>query len=215
MKKIEDSSTLSWDAVAKDWVRHADQNDYRIYFLLPLTLEWLGDVKGAHILDLGCGEGGYSRELAVRGAKVVGVDGSAQLVATAEQTARAAGLQIEYICANASSLEPIAPASFEIVLASMVLMDVEDYPGAIEEIWRILVPDGRLLMSITHPCFSSPTSEWVRTESAFRIFFSWSGASPAARLILELRGKTHRADRNRVGRFSCKGGRKLNGGGHQ
>jgi 2-polyprenyl-3-methyl-5-hydroxy-6-metoxy-1,4-benzoquinol methylase len=172
MRKIEDSSTRSWDAVAEDWVRHADANDYRIHFLLPLTLELLGEVQGTRILDLGCGEGGYSRELAVRGAKVVGVDGSSQLIATAEQRALAAGLEIEYICANASFLEAIASNSYDIVLASMVLMDVEDYPRAIEEVWRVLLPGSKLLMSITHPCFSPPTSEWIRTEAGEKKYFA-------------------------------------------
>ncbi|HMC23475.1 MAG TPA: class I SAM-dependent methyltransferase, partial [Thermoanaerobaculia bacterium] len=62
----EDSSTRSWEKVADDWVRHADANDYRNLFLLPLMLEMLGDVKGRAVLDVGCGEGGYSRELARR-----------------------------------------------------------------------------------------------------------------------------------------------------
>ncbi|MBZ5537561.1 MAG: hypothetical protein LAO31_16515 [Acidobacteriia bacterium] len=45
MKTTEDSSTRSWDAVANDWVRHAHVNDYRIYFLLPFTLELLRDIQ--------------------------------------------------------------------------------------------------------------------------------------------------------------------------
>jgi len=172
MPKPEDSSTRSWNAVAKDWVRHADENDYRNYLLLPFTLELLGDVRNARILDLGCGEGGYSRELAARGAKVVGVDGSAELIATAAQRSAEAGHPIEFVCANASDLEPIVSNSFEIVLASMVLMDVEDYGRAIDEVWRVLAPDGQLLMSITHPCFSTPDSGWVRSEAGEKKHFA-------------------------------------------
>jgi SAM-dependent methyltransferase len=165
MPNHDDSSIRSWDAVADDWVSHADANDYRNHFLLPLTLELLGDVRGARILDLGCGEGGYSREIAARGARVVGVDGSARLVAVAQRRAADAGQQIEFLCANASSLEPIKTGAFDIVLASMVLMDVEDFEGAVHQAWRVLAPGGVLLMSITHPCFSAPVSEWVRTDS--------------------------------------------------
>jgi ubiquinone/menaquinone biosynthesis C-methylase UbiE len=172
MPDPNDSSTRSWNAVAADWVAHADHNDYRNYFLMPLTLELLGDVRGLRILDVGCGEGGYTRQLAARGAKVVGVDGSSELVAVATQRAAQAGQEIEYVCANASSLEPVPSDSFDSALASMVLMDVEDYQGAVDQLWRVLLPGGALLMSISHPCFSAPTSEWVRTESGEPRYFA-------------------------------------------
>jgi SAM-dependent methyltransferase len=160
MKDRDDTSTRSWDAIADDWVRHADTNDYRNDLLMPFMLELLGDVRGVSILDLGCGEGGYSRELAARGAKVVGVDGSTRLVTRARERAP----QIPYYVANANALEPITSASFQIVMASMSMMDVEDYEGAIDEVWRVLSPGGRLFMSITHPCFSPPVSSWIKSE---------------------------------------------------
>ena len=43
----------------------------------------------------------------------------------------------------------------------MVLMNVEDYAGAIREAHRVLAPGGAICMSITHPCFSAPVSDWV------------------------------------------------------
>lgn len=172
MPDPEDSSTRSWDAVADDWVAHADQNDYRNFLLMPLTIEILGDVRGLRLLDLGCGEGGYSRELAKRGATVVGVDGSRRLVEVARQRAAEAKLDIEYLCANANSLPSLANASFDWVVAAMSLMDVEDYDGAITEVFRVLAPGGRLLMSITHPCFSAPVSEWVRSEKRELLHFA-------------------------------------------
>jgi ubiquinone/menaquinone biosynthesis C-methylase UbiE len=172
MPERDDSSTRSWDAVAEDWVIHADENDYRNHFLMPLTLEMLADVRGIRILDVGCGEGGYTRELAARGATVVGVDGSPRLIAVAKRRAAEAGHKIEYICANASSLEPVSTEAFDLALASMSLMDVEDYLGAADQVWRVLAPEGKLLMSITHPCFSAPTSEWIRTESGELRYFA-------------------------------------------
>ncbi|HWC19771.1 MAG TPA: class I SAM-dependent methyltransferase [Terriglobales bacterium] len=161
---VTDSSTQSWDSIADDWVAHADTNDYRNFFLLPRTLEMLGDVRGRRILDLGCGEGGYARELARRGADVTAIDGSARLTEIGQQRAHSAGLNIRHVCANASTLSEsgIGTASFDTVLAAMSLMDVEDYAGAIREIHRALRAGGELLMSITHPCFSAPVSEWAR-----------------------------------------------------
>jgi len=172
MPERNDSSTRSWEAAADDWVAHADQNDYRQYVLLPLTLELIGDVNGRRILDLGCGEGGYSRELVARGARVMAVDGSSRLVEVARQRAAAAEQAMEFLVANANSLEPIKSGAFDLVLASMVLMDVEDPEGAVREAWRVLLPGGQLLMSITHPCFSAPVSEWVRDGSGEPLHFA-------------------------------------------
>lgn len=138
---------------------------------MPLMLELLGDVQPLQILDLGCGEGGYSRALATRGADVVGVDGSATLIAEAKRRAAEAGLEIDYHCSNASSLQPLASESFDIVVAAMMLMDVEDYAGAVSEAWRVLRPRGRLFMSILHPCFSAPGADWVKSEAGELLFF--------------------------------------------
>jgi ubiquinone/menaquinone biosynthesis C-methylase UbiE len=172
MATHDDSSTRSWENVADDWVRHADTNDYRNYFLLPLTMQMLGDVGGRAALDLGCGEGGYSRELARRGARVTAVDGSARLIEVARERTLAEGLRFDYICTNANALDSIAAASFDLIVASMSLMDVEDYGGAVREAHRVLRSGGELLMSVTHPCFSAPVSEWVRDDTGHPQFFA-------------------------------------------
>ena len=158
----EDSSTRSWNAIGESWASHADTNDYRNFFLMPRMLEMLGDVSGRRILDLGCGEGGYSRELKRRGANVIGVDGSGTLIRIARTRAEAEQLDIQFIGTNANTLDVIADHSCEFVVAAMSLMDVEDYAGAVREIRRVLCSGGSLFMSITHPCFTARSAEWVR-----------------------------------------------------
>ena len=65
----DDSSTRSWEAAADDWIAHADISDYQNLFLQPRMFRLAGDVAGKRVLDLGCGEGAYSRALAGRGAR--------------------------------------------------------------------------------------------------------------------------------------------------
>lgn len=161
MSDHDDSSTRSWNTAADDWVAHADTSDYQHLFLQPRMFALAGDVAGRRVLDLGCGEGAYARELARRGARVTGVDGSVRLVEVARQRTAAAGLDVDYHRMNASVLDRIAAGSFDLIVASMIFMNVEDYPGAIREAHRVLAAGGELCMSITHPCFSAPVSDWV------------------------------------------------------
>jgi SAM-dependent methyltransferase len=70
------------------------------------------------------------------------------------------------------ALDPIDSASFDLVLAAMSLMDVEDYPRAMSEAARVLVSGGELLMSITHPCFSAPVSKWIHEPGGPPQFFA-------------------------------------------
>jgi ubiquinone/menaquinone biosynthesis C-methylase UbiE len=168
----DDSSTRSWNAVAEDWAKHADVNDYRTHFLLPRMLDMIGDVRGRTILDLGCGEGGYARELARRGAQVTAVDGSERLIEIARSRASREGVDVLHVRANMSAMDAVPAAAFDLVVAAMSLMDAEDYEGAVREMHRVLVPGGELLMSISHPCFSARVSEWVRDANGHPRFFA-------------------------------------------
>ena len=74
MKEMKhDSSTLAWSAMGDEWFELAQTGESRIHFIMPNMLKFMGDVAGRKILDLGCGEGGYSRELAKRGAQLVAI----------------------------------------------------------------------------------------------------------------------------------------------
>src|SRR5439155_26292969 len=78
-------SRKSWDASAIWWAGrygvHGDVN--REWVIDPALFRLLGDIRGRRVLDAGSGTGYLSRLLADRGAKVVGVDHSARLLAVA------------------------------------------------------------------------------------------------------------------------------------
>lgn len=154
MKEMQhDSSTRSWNAMGEEWLTLAQTGESRMRFIMPWMLRYMGDVRGLRILDLGCGEGGYARHLAVSGAIVTAVDCSEAAICYAQAQARREGLVIDHHLRNSNYLFGIPDVGFDVVLCSMMLMDCEDLDGTLREVSRVLKPGGRLFASMLHPCF--------------------------------------------------------------
>lgn len=154
MKQMkQDSSTISWNRMGDEWFELARTGESRNCFIMPYMLKLLGDVKGKKILDLGCGEGGYSRALAKAGAELTAVDCSEKAISYASDLAAEENLNIAHYIRNSNDLFEISDEEFDIVLCSMMLMDCEDFEGTVREIARVLKPEGRLFASVLHPCF--------------------------------------------------------------
>lgn len=154
MKEMsQDSSTIAWNAMGDEWFELAQTGESRNCFIMPNMLKFVGDVEGKRILDLGCGEGGYSRELTKRGAFLVSIDCSSKAIEYAVSLAKKENLHIEHFVRNSNDLFDIESEQFDIVLCSMMLMDCEDFEGTLNEVVRVLKPNGRLFASVLHPCF--------------------------------------------------------------
>jgi len=141
----------AWEENAAAWIAWARAPGHDSYwrFHRDLFLEILPQPSG-RTLDLGCGEGRLSRDLVALGHDVVGVDASPTLLAAAGEAAPGQELHL----ADAAAL-PLPDAAFGLVVAFMSLQDVDDLPGAVREIARVLAPGGRLCMAIVHPLNSA------------------------------------------------------------
>lgn len=116
-------------------------------------LELTGDVAGRPVLDLACGQGRVSRELARRGARVVGLDVSAALLAKALLAGSPGPGEIEYVQGRAEDPDVLAGQRFDAVVCNYGLSDIDDLGGALTTVARLLRPGGRFVFSILHPCF--------------------------------------------------------------
>ncbi len=128
-------------------------------------LDLLGVSAGDRALDVGCGTGVVTRELARRvGAqgRAIGVDPSPSLLAVARQLAQEQGLGDRVEFREGSALRaPFPDGSFDVVLCVTVLSHVPGGEGAIPELARLLRPGGRLgvfdldtdMTAVTHPGF--------------------------------------------------------------
>lgn len=134
-----------WDDQAEAWGRFARTPGHDAYhegFNFPALLELLPP-PGRRTLDLGCGEGRVGAELARRGHTVVGVDSSQAMVAMARE-------RHEALVADAGDL-PFEDGSFDLVVAYMSVMNLDDPEAGIRETARVLEPGGRLCLAVVHP----------------------------------------------------------------
>jgi ubiquinone/menaquinone biosynthesis methyltransferase len=103
--------------------------------------------RDARVLDVATGTGAVALELVRRyGCSVVGIDRSPEMLAVARRRVAAHGLgeRIELLEGRAEAL-PFADDSFDTVVSTMVLCTVPDPTRALDEVRRILRPDGSLL----------------------------------------------------------------------
>jgi SAM-dependent methyltransferase len=160
---------VEWEDQAASWLAWARTPGHDAYWHYRDAFFPLLPVAGRRTLDVGCGEGRVTRDLAARGHRVVGLDCSATLVGHAA-AAHAGGC---YVRADAAAL-PFPDAAFDLVVAYNSLMDVEDMPASVREAARVLAPGGRFAFCLTHPFtdagkFASraPDAPFVLTGSYF------------------------------------------------
>ena len=102
-------------------------------------LELLDPQPGEIILDVGCGTGHLTAEIARSGAGVVGVDSSADMVRTASQNFP----DITFLQADARSLSFEQP--FDAVFSNAVLHWIKEADEVLDSITRCLKPGGRIV----------------------------------------------------------------------
>jgi ubiquinone/menaquinone biosynthesis C-methylase UbiE len=102
-----------------------------------------GGRNGLDALDVGCGTGFLSLELAARGHKVTGIDFAPEMLALAKDKAATAGAAIRFEHADADNL-PFTAGSFDLVISRHVLWTLPHPEAAIDEWLRVLRPGGRL-----------------------------------------------------------------------
>ncbi len=96
--------------------------------------------RGERALDLACGTGDLAFAAAAQGARVVGLDITHRMLQLAAQKSGA----VSFLAGDMTSL-PFRSQAFDLVTTGYGLRNVPDLTAAIDEIARVLRPEGRLL----------------------------------------------------------------------
>ena len=157
-----------WEELAPRWIDHMRNtpNETREIQLDPPVLELCGNVAGKTVVDLGCGEGRFSRKLADRGvARVLGLDRSPKMIKAASDLA---GEREEYLVADVEELSFLDDASFDLAVSYLNQCDLPDFESNTREVFRILKPGGRFVVANLHP-MRSATGLWCKDENGNKL----------------------------------------------
>jgi malonyl-CoA O-methyltransferase len=118
------------------------------------------------ILDVGCGTGFTTRLLEQRFKKtpIVAVDLSYKMLLQTKQQKKWLSKQ-KYVCANAQQL-PFADHSIDFIFSNLLLHWCNDLTQTIQELQRVLKPDGLLLFSTFGPdTFKELRASWAQVDA--------------------------------------------------
>ncbi len=138
--------------------------------LIGWVLDLAAIAPPASVLDVGCGNGAYLRELARRGVEVVGCDLSLGML-------QAAGRTAPRVNGDVTAL-PVRDARVDIVLAPHMLYHVPDRTAAAHELRRVLRAGGRCV-AVTNGAAHMATVRRLVQEAVHEVNPSWEMRNPS------------------------------------
>lgn len=155
----------SWSPVAKwygDIVGEVGHYFHQ-HVILPGIKPLLDPRAGESVLDVGCGQGVYARELN-HSVNYVGIDASKELVVTAKSMDKNA--KHAYYVADATRGLPVAEGTFDHAVCILAIQNMRDGASTIINIGTSLKVGGDLVIVMNHPSFRIPRqSSWGKDEA--------------------------------------------------
>jgi 2-polyprenyl-6-hydroxyphenyl methylase/3-demethylubiquinone-9 3-methyltransferase len=141
----DDLAQTWWDENEVLYLLKVMVNPWRVpYFKDVLTKQYGQDLNPVRLLDIGCGGGVLTEELASLGCQVTGIDISARSIEIARAHAAQSGLSIDYRVGSGTNL-PFEDQHFEAVSCCDTLEHIREWKQVIAEASRVLKPGGLFL----------------------------------------------------------------------
>ena len=166
-----------------DWkFERGSPEAYEQYFVPVIFSPWADRLidratiqDGDHVLDIACGTGIVARlasPLVGETGSVVGVDNDEDMLAVATETAAEEQLTIQWREADVTDL-PFSEERFDSVLCQQGLPFFDDPIPALEEMRRVVAPDGRVLLNVGRPLEYQPGWEVLAEALSRHIGDEW------------------------------------------
>ncbi|SER75596.1 Methyltransferase domain-containing protein [Gracilibacillus ureilyticus] len=162
-------SRQKWEENAAFWDDYMgdESNAFHRELIKPATVKLLQAERNDRILDIGCGNGNFSRTLAECGAKVTAADYSGTMIERARIRTTADICYLKMDATNYDALTDLGIDTYDKAVSNMALMDMANIEPLVKGLSVLLKKDGLFVFSIVHPCFQVPDVRKV-TETVDR-----------------------------------------------
>lgn len=155
---VDQHEIAKFEALAHRWW---DKNsEFKpLHDINPLRLDFIqqksGGLQGKQVLDIGCGGGILAESMALKGAKVTGIDMGEAPLSVARLHQMESGADVDYQQSTAEKFAAEHPQRFDIVTCMEMLEHVPDPSLVIEACSTLVKPDGFVFFSTIN---RNPTS---------------------------------------------------------
>jgi len=149
MPNVNPAETAKFDKLAARWW-DVNGESRPLHDLNPVRLNYIAErvaLKGARVLDVGCGGGILSEALARAGANVVGIDLAPRVLDVARLHLFETQLTVDYREVSVEALATDMPSAFDAIACMEMLEHVPDPGSVIGACATLLKPGGRLFLS--------------------------------------------------------------------
>lgn len=161
--KFERLASRWWDSEGESRPLH-DLNPVRLGYIAERAV-----LKGARVVDVGCGGGLLSEAMASAGADVVGIDLAPAVLEVARLHLLESGLKVDYRETGAEALAQAVGGQFDVVTCLEMLEHVPDPASVIRACADLLRPGGRLFVSTLNRTPRSFATAIVGAEYLMRL----------------------------------------------
>jgi 2-polyprenyl-6-hydroxyphenyl methylase/3-demethylubiquinone-9 3-methyltransferase len=143
-----------------------------LHLINPVRTAYVAErcqIKGARLLDVGCGGGLLCEALQALGAQVTGIDLAPAMLETARLHAAERGVTIDYRLLGAETLAGSEPACFDVVTCMEMVEHVPDPAAVVAALGALVRPGGAVFISTLNRTPQSFVQAIVAAEYLFRL----------------------------------------------